>query len=231
MRLNAERGVRYELVFVESNPVASRPYLLDPMRERLPGVASGPLHWIIVAPGYQTAMEQSPWATYLKYVARNVGIRRARGSLVRLTNVDNLLGRQIVDRLAAGSLDAGTIYRVLRYDIKICADQAGIVWNALEDVANQVRTPTLKPPLYNGGAADFLLAGWETLHRLRGFNEVFRAARAGVDLNIPGVVGRRAVAAPGERRHLSRLRLARRATAHRPRLGRAADAPRRRGCR
>jgi hypothetical protein len=46
---------------------------------------------------------------------------------------------------------------------------------------NQDRRPILKPPLFSGGAGDFLLADRDTFHLLRGFND---AARSGVDLNF-----------------------------------------------
>lgn len=180
----AERGIRYELIFVEWNPIPDQPYLCELLARRFPELTATTLNRIVVAPQYQIAMEQNPRAGYLEYVARNVGIRRARAPMVLLTNVDILLGRQVVDAIAAGGLSPGTVYRAARYDIKLGADQTGMGWDALEDPANQVRRPQLRPPLYSGGAADFLLADRETLHSLRGFNEVYRAARAGVDLNI-----------------------------------------------
>lgn len=42
----------------------------------------------------------------------------------------------------------------------------------------------LRPPLFSSAAGDFVLADRDTFHRLRGFNEVYRAARAGIDLNF-----------------------------------------------
>jgi hypothetical protein len=76
------------------------------------------------------------------------------------------------------------MYRAPRYDIKLGVDQSGLRWPALEDLANQVRRPDLKPPLLASAAGDFLLSDRDTFHKLRGFNEVYRAARAGVDLNF-----------------------------------------------
>jgi hypothetical protein len=76
------------------------------------------------------------------------------------------------------------MYRAPRYDIKLGVDQSGLRWPALEDPANQVRRPDLKPPLLASAAGDFLLSDRDTFHRMRGFNEVYRAARAGLDLNF-----------------------------------------------
>jgi hypothetical protein len=42
----------------------------------------------------------------------------------------------------------------------------------------------LKPPLFTGGSGDFALAHRATLHELRGYNEVYRAARIGIDSNF-----------------------------------------------
>ena len=75
-------------------------------------------------------------------------------------------------------------FDVQSYDIKLNVDQAGLRWDALEDSANQVRRPVLEAPLFGSAAGDFLLADRDTFHRLRGFNEVYRAARAGIDLNF-----------------------------------------------
>src|SRR5437667_253081 len=55
---------------------------------------------------------------------------------------------------------------------------------ALEDPSNHVRQPVLRPPLFSGGSGDFALAHRETMHALRGYNEVYRAARVGIDLNF-----------------------------------------------
>ena len=180
----AERGIRYEVVFVEWNPVPGRPLLSELLAREFPDLVNGPLTRIVVAPEYQAAMEQNPRAGYLEYVARNVGIRRAAAPMILGTNVDILLGRTVVEALAAGDLARDVIYRAARYDIKLGADQTGIDWDALEDPANHVRRPVLRPPLYSGGAADFLLADRDTFHRLRGFNEVYRAARSGLDFNF-----------------------------------------------
>ena len=79
----AERGIAYEIVFVEWNPVPGRPYLSELLARRFPSRAPATLRRIIVAPQYHTAMEQNPHAGYLEYVARNVGIRRAAAPMSR----------------------------------------------------------------------------------------------------------------------------------------------------
>ena len=180
----AERGVSYEVVLAEWNPVAGRRYLCELLGETFASVPAARLRRYVIAPEFHRAMTQNPRLDYLEYVAKNVGVRRASAPWILVTNTDVLLGRRVVDTLAGGQLTPGTVYRAPRYDIKIGADQTHLAWDALEDPANHVRRPVIKPPLYSGGSGDFVLADRGTFHRLRGFNEVYRAARVGIDLNF-----------------------------------------------
>jgi hypothetical protein len=180
----SERGIAHEVVLVEWNPVEGRPLLCEMLAQELPDITRSVLHTIVVASQYQVAMTQNPRVPYLEYVAKNVGIRRAAAPFLLVTNADILLGRHIVDAIAGRRVHPGTMYRAPRCDIKQGVDQAGISWPALEDPANQVRQPDLRPPLYSSAAGDFLLSDRHTFHRVRGFNEVYRAARAGIDTNF-----------------------------------------------
>lgn len=178
------RGVPYEVILVEWDPVEGRPLLCEMLRTELPDVAARVLRPIVVAPEYQAAMTQNPRVPFLEYAAKNVGIRRATAPFTLVTNADILLGREIVETIAARRMEPGTMYRAPRCDIKLGVDPVGLEWSALEDSANQVRQPDLKPPLYSSAAGDFLLSDRGTFQRLRGFNEVYRAARAGIDTNF-----------------------------------------------
>ena len=180
----AEFGIRYELIVVEWDPIGGRPLLADLLQRDLPAAMQDSLRVIVVAPEYQRALTQNPHAGYLEYIAKNVGIRRAAAPFVLVTNVDVLLGREVLAAVASSSLAAGTIHRAARYDIKLGIDQSGLSWETLEDPRNHDRRPTLRGPLFSGAAGDFLLADRDTFHRLRGFNEVYRAARSGIDLNF-----------------------------------------------
>jgi hypothetical protein len=180
----SEAGVAHEVVLVEWDPVEGRPLLCDMLAQEMPDVTSSVLRTIVVASQYQVALTQNPRVPYLEYVAKNVGIRRAAAPFVLVTNADILLGREIVEGIAGRRVQPGTMYRAPRCDIKMGVDQIGLHWAALEDRANQVRQPDLKPPLLSSAAGDFLLSDRDTFHRLRGFNEVYRAARAGIDTNF-----------------------------------------------
>jgi hypothetical protein len=179
----SERGVACEVVFVEWNPVPDRPHLSDVLAHECPDVAPS-LRCYVVAPRYHPALTQNPSIGYLEFVAKNVGVRRASAPFVLVTNTDVFLGREIVDAIATGKVAPGTVYRAARYDIKMGADRSHLAWDALEDPTNHVRRPVLRPPLFTGGSGDFMLAERRIFHDLRGYNEVYRMARAGPDVNF-----------------------------------------------
>jgi hypothetical protein len=179
----AERDVPFEVVLVEWNPVPDRPTLSEVVARECPSLGSV-LRRVVVAPEYHVAFTQNPRIPYLEYLAKNVGIRRAAGAFVLASNTDILLGHHVVDVIASRRLRPGVVYRAARYDIKLGADQLRIGWDALENPANHIRRPTLSPPFYAGGSGDFALADRDTFHVLRGYNEIYRAGRHGVDHNF-----------------------------------------------
>jgi len=180
----AERGVPFEVILVEWHPVADRPPLCELAAREFPELIPETLRRVVVAAEYHAALTQNPRIPYLEYAAKNVGIRRASAPFVLATNTDILLGRHVVDVIADRRLRPGVVYRAPRYDIKLGADQSRIGWDALEDIANHIRRPTLSPPLFTGGSGDFALADPETFHALRGYNEVYRTAKHGLDHNF-----------------------------------------------
>ena len=180
----SEHGVAYEVILVEWDPIPGRPFLSELLATHLPELTERTIRRIVVAPEYQKTLTQNPRVDYMEYLAKNVGIRRAAAPFVLVSNVDVLLGRAVTEKMATAQCAPGRIYRAPRYDIKLGVDQCGLSWDALEDPANQVNRPILRPPLFSGGASDFLLADRETFFRLRGFNEVYRVARAGIDQNF-----------------------------------------------
>ena len=51
-------------------------------------------------------------------IAKNVGIRRARGQFVLATNIDIIFSTELVEHLASRQLQPGVLYRVDRHDIQ-----------------------------------------------------------------------------------------------------------------
>ncbi|MEW5984316.1 MAG: hypothetical protein AB1806_18340 [Acidobacteriota bacterium] len=180
----AAHGVDHEVVFVEWSPLAGRPHLSDLLAAEFSDLAATALTCYVVDPRYQDELSLNPSIKYLEYLAKNVGLRRATGRFVLSTNTDVFFGESVVASLASGRLEAGTVYRAPRFDLKLGIDQSHVSWEMLDDERNQTRRGTLAPPLLSGAAGDFLLADRESVHRLKGFNEVYRLARVGIDVNF-----------------------------------------------
>jgi hypothetical protein len=177
-----ERGIIYDLVLVEWAPPADRPCLSEVVRNALPRVAPV-LATYLVDSKYHETCSLNPRLTYMEFLAKNVGLRRAKGRAVLSTNADIYLGRKVVDALA-GTVEPRTVYRATRVDVKLGADESHVHWDLLEDTRNHTANKAIQPPLYSGGSGDFLLLERESFHELRGFNEIYRLARIGTDLNF-----------------------------------------------
>jgi hypothetical protein len=180
----AERGVSCEVVFIEWNPIGGRPFLVDLARAALPEIPAPAFTAYIVDARYQRACTLNPALDYLEYLAKNAGIRRARGRSILVTNTDIFLGRGVVDTLAGPALEQGLVYRAARIDLAVGSDQTRVTWETLEDPSAHARQSTLRPPLFTGASGDFLLLDRDSWHQLRGFNEVYRGARLGIDHNF-----------------------------------------------
>jgi hypothetical protein len=179
------RGIDHEFVFVEWNPPANRVWLADVARRSIPALTEDVFAAYVVDPRYHETLRLNPRLEFLEFTAKNVGVRRARGQFILTTNCDVYLGRRILARLEAQALDSGTVYRALRVDIQMNTDQSRVDWELLEDPRNFVRAEkTLRPPLYGGGAGDFILLDRAGFAEMRGFNEVYRVARIGLDHNF-----------------------------------------------
>jgi hypothetical protein len=181
----AARAVPHEIVFVEWAPPRDTPQLAETVFNAVPELDPGVCSWYVVDPLYQQTLSLNPRLAYLEFIAKNVGVRRARGRFVLTTNCDVYLGRHVLARLADGTLNGGTLYRAPRHDLKIGLDQSSLGWELLEDPRNLELPPrALKPPFMSGGTGDFILLDSATWQSLRGFNEVYRVARFGIDHNF-----------------------------------------------
>jgi hypothetical protein len=116
----AELARRYalpaELVIVEWNPPPDR----APLAEALSWPAEpGPLdiRVVTVPSALHRRVENADVLPFFQMIAKNVGIRRARGAFVAATNIDLLFSQGLVWFLARGPLDAGCVYRVDRLDL------------------------------------------------------------------------------------------------------------------
>ncbi len=115
-----ELATRYrlssELIIVEWNPPRDRPRLAEALR--WPATA-GPcaIRIIEVPPAVHRRYSYSGKLGLFQMIAKNVGIRRSRGSFVLCTNVDLLFSGELMQFFASGRLDKRCMYRIDRFDV------------------------------------------------------------------------------------------------------------------
>ena len=118
----------------------------------------------------------------IELVARNAGIRRARGTFILSTSSSVCIGRRVLRRIADGTLESGIIYRAPRVDIRVDTSRDPLSWGTFEQPRRVIgRAKALQPPMYLGDAADFILLDRESLHQLRGFNEIHGCSGVSAD--------------------------------------------------
>jgi hypothetical protein len=179
------RGIAHEIAFIEWAPPAGAPLLLDLLAAGIPELDRSHLSWYVVDARYQQALSLNPRLDYLEFAAKNVGIRRARGRFVLVSNCDVFFGRRVLDVLERGTLETGALYRAPRHDLKLAVDPSQIEWDVLEDPRNLAGPAhVLKPPYMGSATGDFVLLDRASFHAIRGFNEIYRVARIGIDRNV-----------------------------------------------
>jgi hypothetical protein len=105
----------YELIVVEWNP----PSCKKPLRELVswPAYARGRLRFVEVPPSVHETIGCSEAMPFLEYIAKNVGIKRAKGDWILSTTPDCLFNKELVRFLARGRLESNSFYRVDRHDV------------------------------------------------------------------------------------------------------------------
>ena len=122
--------LKWELVLVEWNPPRESAGLAEALRyPASPHIAFR----VVTVP--RELHERLPHAEALplfQMIAKNVGIRRARGRMVLATNIDILFPDALAMRLAEGQLDEDALHRVDRDDIVVpYEDPQGVDLRAL----------------------------------------------------------------------------------------------------
>jgi len=116
----AEQCMRFnldaELIIVEWNPPVDRKKLYKVLDwpDDL-----GPLtvRFIEVPAEIHNSIGNSDKFPLFQMIAKNVGIRRARGKFVLATNIDILFSNELMQFLASGRLDENGFYRIDRHDV------------------------------------------------------------------------------------------------------------------
>lgn len=116
VKLWAKHSLQAELVVVEWNPPTDRP--------RLSEVVSAPnlsetsqIRFVEVPAAIHKRLPNGDRMPMFEYLAKNVGIRRASGEHILVTNPDIIFSDEMIQLLAARQLKPDCFYRVDRYDV------------------------------------------------------------------------------------------------------------------
>jgi hypothetical protein len=104
-----------ELVVVEWNPPPDRPRVHELVR--VPPGCPFALRFVEVPPVLHDRLPRAQVLPLFQMIAKNAGIRRARGQYVLATNIDIIFSNELVEFFAARRLRPGVMYRVDRHDI------------------------------------------------------------------------------------------------------------------
>jgi hypothetical protein len=105
-----------ELVVVEWNPPPGRPPLAAALRWP---EDFGPcqVRIVEVPPEVHRRYQHAEALPLYQMIAKNVGIRRARGRFILATNIDIIFSGELFEFLAQRRLESGKMYRIDRYDV------------------------------------------------------------------------------------------------------------------
>ncbi|MDQ2974279.1 MAG: hypothetical protein M3R69_02565 [Acidobacteriota bacterium] len=106
-----------ELILVEWNPPEDKPRLSEALSWP---VDNGPcsVRIIEVSPEIHARFKYSDRLPLFQMLAKNAGVRRARGQFVLATNIDILFSDELIHFLSSGRLRQNRMYRINRYDVK-----------------------------------------------------------------------------------------------------------------
>ncbi len=108
-------GIPSELIIVEWNPLPDRPRLAEALQWPS-DLGPCEIRLIEVPPELHARFAHADALPLYQMVAKNVGIRRARGEYVLATNIDILFSSELACFFAARGLQHGRMYRIDRHD-------------------------------------------------------------------------------------------------------------------
>ena len=114
--LSNRKRLRTELIVVEWNPPPDRP----PLSQALKWPDEGgycTVRLIEVPREIHMSYTHSERLGLYQWIAKNVGIRRARGDFILATNVDILFSEELISWLASSNLKSSHVYNLVRYDV------------------------------------------------------------------------------------------------------------------
>ncbi len=120
-----------EIILVDWNPVQDRPGLAAVLS--LPSHSTYCQARVVTVPtSLHFRLKYSEQLPLFQMIAKNVGIRRAKGQFVLATNIDILFSDELIQFIARQNLCSNHLYRVDRYDIKSGLNQEATVDECLD---------------------------------------------------------------------------------------------------
>lgn len=129
-------AVDAELILVEWNPPGDRARLADALE--WPRSERCEIRIVEVPPELHATLEHGDRLPLFQMIAKNVGIRRARGEFVLATNVDVVLSDGLLETVAAQRLEHGVVYRADRHDVSADISLAAPIEEQLRQCADSV---------------------------------------------------------------------------------------------
>lgn len=105
-----------EIIVVEWNPPPDRPHLHQELKKILNNITVR-IHFTEVSNSIHQQFPNSSKMPIFEYIAKNVGVRRARGDYILVTNPDVLFSEELIRYLSNKKLDTRSFYRVDRFDV------------------------------------------------------------------------------------------------------------------
>ena len=109
-------GIPSEIIIVEWNPPRDLPRLAEALRWPQE-LAPCQVRFIEVPPEVHRRFAHAEALPLYQMIAKNVGIRRARGQFVLATNIDILFSSELAAFIAERRLQPGRMYRIDRHDV------------------------------------------------------------------------------------------------------------------
>lgn len=104
-----------ELIIVEWNQVEGRPPLAEALQWPV-GNTYCVVRVITVPPSVHKRYQHAESLALYQMIAKNVGVRRARGEFILATNIDILFSNELMEKLARRDLSKAKMYRIDRLD-------------------------------------------------------------------------------------------------------------------
>jgi hypothetical protein len=108
-----ERGIDYEIIFVEWNPVFGQPLLSNKINAKFEKSTC-----YVVGNSIHRHIGRNKHIKVYEYHGKNVGAKHAKGDWLLITNPDVFFGKEVIDFLASEKFDAKTLYRAGWINIK-----------------------------------------------------------------------------------------------------------------